>query len=308
MSRITVGIPVWNGAPFLAECIRSLRAQSRGSFRAIVSVDLSSDDSVAVAERAAMGDARFSIVTHRRRLGWVDNANFLRECAGSEWFCVLPQDDLLAPRYFELLLEAASCSPAASVVYADLEIFGPESWVMEQESLRGPAADRALRFVGHHFDAVAYRGLVRGPLARRHRLEDAAAGGFAADTLWLLDLATEGELVRVPAVAYRKRVHGRSMVARWKRWRPEEARDAWIRHCVACGRRLLRQAWAAPRRGELVAALEDRLLQRRAPLWPAVAPPADAGEDASAAWREALLRDFHRSLAPEIAPAGESAA
>ncbi|MEO1087800.1 MAG: hypothetical protein AAFY88_26495, partial [Acidobacteriota bacterium] len=214
---------------------------------------------------------------------------------------LLPQDDLLVPRYFELLLGAASSSPAASVVYADLEVFGPASWVMEQESLRGPAADRALRFVGHHFNAVAYRGLVRGPLARRHRLEGSAADGFAADTLWLLDLATEGELVRVPTVAYRKRVHGRSMVARWKRWRPEESRDVWIRHCVACGRRLLGQTWAASRRGELISTLEDRLLQRHAPLWPAVAPPADAGDDEKRAWEQGLLRDFHWMLAAEVA-------
>ncbi|MEL7061191.1 MAG: glycosyltransferase family 2 protein [Acidobacteriota bacterium] len=301
MSRITVGIPVWNGAAFLGECIQSLRAQSRGSFRAIVSIDESTDDSVAVAERAAYGDRRFSIVTHRRRLGWVDNANFLLDCAGSDWFSLLPQDDVLDRRYLELLLGAAMSNPDAAVVYADLEIFGSVSWVMEQESLQGSTVERALRFVNHHFNAVAYRGLVRGRLARRFRLEDSAVDGFAADTLWLLDLAIEGELVRVPRVAYRKRVHDDSMVARWKRWQPATARDVWIRHCVACGRRVLDQPWAADHLDAFTSALDDRVLQRHAPLWPAVAPPADATDPQRQVWEDTLLKDFHQALAAEMA-------
>ncbi|MEM1180876.1 MAG: glycosyltransferase [Acidobacteriota bacterium] len=296
MGLITVGIPVWNGADYLAECIRSLRAQSRGSFRAVVSIDESTDDSVAVAERAVMGDDRFSIVQHRQRLGWVGNANFLLECAGSSWFCLLPQDDVLIPRYFATLLAAAESAPAASVVYADLEIFGPASWVIEQESLRGPAPDRTLRFLTHHFNAVAYRGLVRTEAARSFRLEDSAAGGFAADTLWLLDLAIAGELVRVPTVAYRKRVHDMSMVARWKRWTSAEARDAWIRHCVACARRVLGQPWAAERLADVNAALKDRLLQRHAPLWPAVAPPEDSDDSERRRWQEDLLNEFNSAL------------
>ena len=304
VSLLDVGIPVWNGAKHVAECIASLRAQSFGDFRAVVSIDLSSDASAKVARRAIDGDGRFEIVHHPRRLGWVGNCNFLLdrirrldrrfEPARGGRFAFLPQDDLLAPDYFETLLAEVEAVPEAAVVYSDLEIFGEVSWVIEQPSLRGPVIERALDFLRHHFNAVGFRGAVRGDLARRHRLEQHAAGGFAADTLWLFELALAGELVRVPTVAYHKRVHGGSMVARWKRRDPEAARKAWIAHCSACAQKILHPE-LEPHRAVLQRALEDRLLQRHAPLWPQVAPPEAAADAEISAWETALLADFRRA-------------
>lgn len=297
MSRIEVGIPVRDGEQHLAECIDSLRSQSLRDFRAVLAIDLSTDGSFEAARRAVAGDARFEIVRHDRRLGWVGNCNFLLEQSQAERFSFLPQDDVVSPRYLEQLLAGVDRDPEAAVVYTDLETFGEVSWVIEQESVRGPRTERVLDFLRFHFNAVGFRGAVRGDLARRIRLDDSCTAGFAADTLWLLDFALAGELVRLPSVAYRKRVHDASMVARWKRWGPEVARDAWIAHCAACASRVAGATWGRESRAELDRALEDRLLQRHAPLWPQVGPPESASEDDVRAWEGSLLADFRRSVA-----------
>lgn len=50
---VSVIVPVWNGARFLAECLESLLAQDHGALEVIVVDDGSTDDSRAVAERFA---------------------------------------------------------------------------------------------------------------------------------------------------------------------------------------------------------------------------------------------------------------
>ena len=69
---IGVGIPVWRGAAFVAETLKSVLNQRGVRFKLFVSIDGADADS----ERACLpfaSDPRVRIVVQPRRLGWVKN-------------------------------------------------------------------------------------------------------------------------------------------------------------------------------------------------------------------------------------------
>lgn len=55
-------VPIYNVAPYLAQCLDSLLAQSFGGFEAILINDGSSDESGAIAARYASADHRFTLI------------------------------------------------------------------------------------------------------------------------------------------------------------------------------------------------------------------------------------------------------
>ncbi len=104
-----------NGARFIGAAIRSILRQTLCSWELIVVDDASSDDSVAVAERAAAGDPRIRIVAQRVNRG----AGVARNCAldlvTARWIAIVDSDDLLPPQRLESLLRRAHITGATII-------------------------------------------------------------------------------------------------------------------------------------------------------------------------------------------------
>ncbi len=228
LPRITVCVPVWNGEAFVAETLASIARQTCRDIRVLMSVDRGDDGSAAICRRF-LADRRFELVVQSQRLGWVGNVNFLIGAVETEFFCITPHDDLLDEDYLARLLTLAAGDPAVSTAYSDIATFGDDHFHIVQPEVRGDRLRRLLDVLLNHGHAVAFRGLVRR-LGRDDRpwLPTGLVGDFAADTVWLVDLAGRGELRRVPGGLCRKRLHGRSAHAGWGRWPLARRRTAWI--------------------------------------------------------------------------------
>ncbi len=59
--RVSIGMPVYNGAPFLAETLDSWLAQDMGDFELIVSDNASTDDTPRILEEYSRRDERLRI-------------------------------------------------------------------------------------------------------------------------------------------------------------------------------------------------------------------------------------------------------
>lgn len=225
---ITVCVPVWNGAAFVNDTLACIARQSFTDFRVLVSLDRGDDGSEAICRRF-LADRRFELVVQPDRLGWVGNVNFLIGQVATEFFCITPHDDLLHRDYLARVYGLAAADPAIANAYSDIATFGDDHVHIVQPEVRGDRLRRLLDVLLNHDDSVAFRGLVRrlGP-DDRPLLPTGLVGDFAADTVWLVDLAARGELRRVPGGLYRKRLHGGSAHAAWERWPIARRRSAWI--------------------------------------------------------------------------------
>lgn len=116
--RVSVLIPVFNGAATLGETLASVQAQTITDFEVIIIDDGSKDDTAAVAARFAAADSRFRLV--RRDNGGVAAArNSGLELARAALIAPLDADDLWHPEKLERQLRCLDAAePRTVLVYS----------------------------------------------------------------------------------------------------------------------------------------------------------------------------------------------
>jgi hypothetical protein len=230
---LTVCVPVYNGAGFVGEALGSLRDQTYGRFRVLVSVDPSDDSSLDVC-RAWEADRRFRVVGQPARLGWPGNVNWLLARVETPLLCLVLHDDWIEPDYLDRLVARLEREPEAVIAYGDIRGFGTQALEIVQPSLLGDPFERVMAFLLTREGATEWRGVVRTESVRQTGLLRPDAGGFAADVLWLLEMAARGEFVREPGVVYHKRYRAGSVTHGWLGRSPDQAAVDWVEHAVAC--------------------------------------------------------------------------
>ena len=89
----SIVMPVFQGMPYLPECVDSVLNQSQPSFELLVRDDGSTDGSREYL--ASLKDPRVRILQDRRRFGLFRNLNALLDHTKGKWIRILCQDDRL---------------------------------------------------------------------------------------------------------------------------------------------------------------------------------------------------------------------
>ena len=119
---INVVIPVFNGAPYLAACVESVRAQTHPAAKIVVVDDGSDDDTPAVA--AGLNAA---IVYERTPHGGAASArNRGRELVDTEFIAFLDCDDLWLPTKLERQMAALAVEDGPVMVCGHVQQFVSE--------------------------------------------------------------------------------------------------------------------------------------------------------------------------------------
>ncbi|MBF0815717.1 glycosyltransferase family 2 protein [Microbacterium paludicola] len=101
---VTVIVPGWNVAPYAAEALDSLRAQTLAAWRAVLVDDGSADGTGDVFARFAAQDDRFTHVTHPSQRGLGAARNTGLELVDTPYLGFFDSDDVMLPRALELLV------------------------------------------------------------------------------------------------------------------------------------------------------------------------------------------------------------
>lgn len=201
--RVSLVLPVHNGAAYLAEALASITAQSYTDYELICVDDASSDGSPAQLTAAAAADSRIHYVRLDTNVGLPAalNAGFAR--ARGDYFGWTSDDNVLRPHMLATLVAALDAHPECGVVHSDYSVIDPAGAV--QETVRaGPAGNLLMgNNVGASF---LYR-----------REVDFALGGYdpalfgAEDYDFWLRAAAHYRFHHVPEDLYLYRKHPRSL-------------------------------------------------------------------------------------------------
>ena len=114
--KVTVGIPIHNGAASIRATIDSVLHQTYRSLEILVVDNASTDDTEAIVTDMASRDTRVRYVRNDENIG--QNANFNRvfELARGEYFRWLGDDDSLDARYLERCVAVLDACQEAAVV------------------------------------------------------------------------------------------------------------------------------------------------------------------------------------------------
>jgi glycosyltransferase involved in cell wall biosynthesis len=173
---ISIVVPLYNKAPFVARCVASIRAQTFADFEVLVVDDGSTDSSYDDFRRESAHDPRFRVL--RQANGGVSRArNAGIEQARSALVAFLDADDEWHPGYLDAIVASSRRHPDAVMVGTAFEILMHD----QTRHLRQGAFDGASRIDSTaFFDAWARRGgcplFIGATAIRRDALR--AIGGF----------------------------------------------------------------------------------------------------------------------------------
>ncbi len=116
MPRVSICLPAYNGAKYIAEAIESILAQTYEDFELLVADDRSSDATPDILERFGKQDRRIKAWTNDSNLGHYGNYNACIEKAAGTYIKPFAQDDLLHPRFLERFVAILDEIPNISLV------------------------------------------------------------------------------------------------------------------------------------------------------------------------------------------------
>lgn len=202
-SMVSIIVPCYNQAKFLADALDSVLAQSYTYWECIIVNDGSVDNTEEVAKHYCARDSRF-VYIYQTNAGLSAARNSGVRCSKGEYILPLDSDDKIAPRYLELALEAFSMNCTLKIVYCRAELFGLKKgeWKLPEFSLE--------RMLGRNciFCSAMYR-----------RIDFDSAGGYNTNMrygfedwdFWLSILQNGGEVCQLDEVLFYYRIRRKSM-------------------------------------------------------------------------------------------------
>ena len=160
---ISIIVPAYNAERYLDDCIRSVIAQTYGSWELIIVNDGSQDATVKIADKWAAADERIRAI-HQEN-GGVSKARNTGICAAVGAFIMfLDSDDLIHPKCLEIL--------SASIVDADVCIFPYCKTVSDGPWEAPPLSSHSEKFeLKQAYIELKKIGLLNPPFCRLYRLD-----------------------------------------------------------------------------------------------------------------------------------------
>lgn len=210
MGKVSIIMPVYNGAAYLAEAIQSILAQTYPSWELIIVNDGSTDDSLTIANEFAHQDDRIRVL-HQANRGLPGALNAGLRRATGPYVGVLAQDDQLLPSYLQTMVAVLVANPEAGAVYALPQMMDINGHNLPQRVGRIVAPDQL-------YDSLIDGNFILActVMMRRSALD---AVGWYDETLYSEDwdlwlrLAAAYPILAVPEVLVRYRAHDKNMTA-----------------------------------------------------------------------------------------------
>jgi glycosyltransferase involved in cell wall biosynthesis len=234
---VSIGIPVYNGGPYVDACLEAVAAQTFTDFEVIVSDNASTDGTADIVQSFVDRDPRFTLVRFETNRGSAANWDRVVELATGRYFKWLAADDVIAPTYLERCVEVLDGQ-------SDVVLVTPRVRLIDDRGEPLPRVGGTDRYVAPHGESKPAPSAPVSGLASRSRLRrfrsvvmyltdsglaaydmslirlDALRATFlveryvGSEKVLLAQLALVGRFVLVPEKLYSWRIHADHMGAK----------------------------------------------------------------------------------------------
>lgn len=205
--RVSIGMPVWNGADYLREAVDSLLAQSFADFELIISDNASTDATEDICREYVRTDSRVRYHRNDHNIGLHGNFDLVLDLATAPYFMWASHDDIWDPSYLAKMVD--QLDRRSSVVLA-----GSDAASVDGTGIVRAHYDNATTFLPASTHVMARRlmseppegghstliyGLMRTPVIKSlgtvtfGNIRDRNRGEFGTDKLTLFKLLFEGD-------------------------------------------------------------------------------------------------------------------
>ncbi|KXK25428.1 MAG: glycosyltransferase [Candidatus Brocadia sinica] len=121
-TRVSIGLPVFNGEMHLEEAIDSILSQTYSDFELIISDNASTDKTQEICKAYEARDRRICYYRNEKNLGAARNFNRVFELSSGEYFKWAAHDDLLTPDFLLRCVEVLDHDASVVLCYPRTEI------------------------------------------------------------------------------------------------------------------------------------------------------------------------------------------
>jgi len=119
--QVSIGMPVYNGEPFIREALDSLLAQTFTDFELIISDNASTDGTEVICREYELKDDRIRYVRQAENRGPTANFQFVLDEAVGEYFMWAAADDRRHPDFVDLAVKVLLECPDVGLVFSGME-------------------------------------------------------------------------------------------------------------------------------------------------------------------------------------------
>lgn len=221
MTRVSVGLPVYNGERYLEQALAALTAQTHTDLEIVISDNASTDRTRQICEDLAASDPRVRYFRQPVNKGLAFNAHFVLTAATAPYFRWYAYDDLLAPSCIELCAKALDDDPDLVLAWPRTVLIDDDGHETGEVSLELPwdpatAETRLRSLLGRPIlDSLLLEcNPIYGLMRREALLKARPHQSFpCADRALLVEMAALGPWRQVPEATFYNRKHIASSVA-----------------------------------------------------------------------------------------------
>ena len=211
--RVTIGMPVYNGAQTIAQSLDSLLEQSFGDFELVISDNASTDDSVHIIKSYCQQDTRIRLIEQSCNIGANGNFSAVVDAARGEYFKWSTCSDLCSPDFLTHCVTFLDAHP-------DVVLAAPSTLLFETHPDESQLYTQDFAVLnespGRRFQQLietiklnnAMNGLIRLKALRTRR--PVIDHYMQADIVMMSCLCLQGKLAQVPDAVFLRRMDPRT--------------------------------------------------------------------------------------------------
>jgi glycosyltransferase involved in cell wall biosynthesis len=225
--RVSIGLPVFQGAKYLRDALDSIVAQTYGDFELLISDNGSTDETEDIVRSYAARDRRIRYARHGQNIGAAKNLNHVFQLATGEYFRWAAHDDILAPDCLAKCVEVLDGDRSVVLCHSRAKVIDERGSVIEEYAPPSPmrtdsphASDRFLDLINVSHRCYEVFGLVRAAALRQTSLH----GSYPiSDRVLLMRLSLFGRFHELPEFLFFPRRHAEQSSQEANRY----ARTVW---------------------------------------------------------------------------------
>ena len=203
---VSVVIPVFNGAPFVAKAVASVRAQGHSDVEILVVDDGSTDGTQEVLKHLEQSDGiRWFQRSHG---GPARSRNFGIEAARGHYIALLDCDDVWLPGKLAVQLAIMRTRPEVGLVHTDFDVRFEDGTLEERVTARSSREPMVQAFAGGHVALPSTLLIRKSVLDQVGRLDPELYGSEDSDLTIRLFRVTSFECIDQVLVTKLQRGHG----------------------------------------------------------------------------------------------------
>jgi len=205
---LTIGLPVYNGARYISQTIKSIISQSFTDFNLLITDNASTDMTKAICEEYVRMDSRIRYHRHKINMGVSKNWNYIARQANSKYFKWASANDLIHDTMLEKCVAILEEREDVVLCYPKTTLINEEGMELTkfEDNLDIMHDDPVIRFI-ELFKRLklnnAQNGIIRTSVLKKTKLEGLFIGG---DIPFMAELILHGKFYEYPEYLFSRRL------------------------------------------------------------------------------------------------------